>query len=1392
MHIVLVETTSVRGFDMVAEMADAGVEVSFVTGNLDAYRRNPGFELASRAARLVEVANPAAGRLAERLRGRLGPTRPDGVICRDEVHPFAVAELARDLGLPHESVAAARILADKSAVRARLTEHGVGSLRWRVAATRAEGLAAVDEIGLPVVVKPTAGGWSVGVTVAWSREDAARALAELLRVPAGRDGAPPRALVEEYAVGRHVSAELLVADGRTVLLGFAERLPAPTGQTAELGGHFPARLDQDAAARAFVLDAVRALGLRRSAVHAELLLTPTGPELIEFNGRIAGHVVTRQMSYALGRSLTRDLMALATGEPVEEAGPPESVVALHQLYSPVAAVVRGGKPADVLGPDVIETHLAVAPGDRVRALRTNHDRIGYVLARGATAQDAARTAAEAAGRLLASLELAPEAGAEAPGAAGDAGVAEGVRGAAGPAADPVTAAAPAVSPAVSEGSPSAGFTGGEHLLVLLGADDPVEATLTAVGAVTSRVSVVWTSGPEGEAEARALWARHCEGQWHTADTGPGIRAAARAVHAAEPVRGVLTLSATPYARQLRDGAPGPGARPGAPPVPGHTVVVTTHRDEVRALTVIDEEPGVRLCPTALDAGTRATLTERAVRAVREAGLDGVVRCFFPAGEAPDAGSGDAAGEDAPDEAAAAEVALDEDAPVEAAAAEDAAVQVAPVEAAAAEDAAVQVAPDEAAAAEDAAVQVAPDEDAAAEVAPDEDAAGGTKTRRTGAGGGEDCVTGTGATTDDGTAKGGAQAGATADDGTADTETATSPTANHGTADGDTGTGATADRGTGGRAVADRGVADRGTGARAVADRGVADRGTGARAVADRGVADRGAGRGAKAGGVAGGGPEGGRVGHGSAGPLLLPGLDEAVIDLHDAVHTRGLVAAVAEAALGRVPRGRVRDRVAAQHALALPAGPLRVVEASTAAELGARPDVFRARVLTRAGHVTGAGGPGTWLRHTVVADGHDAARAAADRLADSVVLRTAPHDRTHVLLLDRLGADAWTGADGSSPVLPADRFRLSVLTSAQDASGPADLVVRTDLYDDFALGHLARAVRAAHPVHRVAALSERLLEPAARLRRLLGVPGEGPEAVSRFIDKAVMKRLARRHGIRHADGLLAHTAEDVTTLFGRHGRIVVKPRAASGSQGVAVLSTRAELERWLGAHFVPGAFLCEEFVDAPMCHIDAVVHDGEPVWNVSAYVRDTMALRRGRPLSSATVADPAVRAAAGRLLAQVVDAWRVRSGVLHLEAFLTVGGLTFCEVAARPGGGGVVEAFLATDGVDLRHAKILADAGENPLAGRREPVAPYAGWTVHYCGGGRLLEYDDSAVAGDAHARTVRARVGDAVPASTFSGTGISTHVFVHDTPEGLAALVDRAEREVRIVTGPAAGEAGS
>ncbi|MHB9864570.1 hypothetical protein [Streptomyces sp. YIM S03343] len=1162
-HIVLVGTASARGFDMVAEMAGAGIEVTFVTADLDARREDPGFGLCAQTARLVEVSltpdgTPGSTRdspLVDRLHGRLGPVPPDGVICLDDGHREAAAGLARDLGLPHESLETARLLGDKAAVRARLAEHDIGSLRWGVAAGEAEGLAAVDEIGLPVVVRPATVGRSAGAGVVWSREDAARALAEVLGAPTGDGGRPPRALIEEYAVGRHVDAELLVQGDRTVLLGFAERSAAPPGLGAELGSLFPARVEQEEAVRALVLDAVRALGIRCSAVHAELLLTPTGPELIGIGRRLAGQVAARQMSLGLGRSLTRDLVALAVGERVREAEPAESVVAVHRLFSAVDAVVRGTRPVDGLTPEVIETHVAVGLGDRVRALRTDDDRFGHVIACGRDGEEAAHTAAQAARHALHSLRLQPVGAGRAVGAGEPAGDRLPVRG---------------------DGT---AVPCGEHLLLLLGDEEPAGRILTAVGAVTTRVSVVWTGSPGGEEAARALWRRHCQGLWLGAATAREVRAAARRIHAGRRVRAALSFSAMPVARQLRedrDVTAVPSAIDDLPP--GHTVLVLAHRDEVRALTVIDEEPDARLCPSGLAADRRAGLAERAVRAVRSAGLSGVVRCFFPAGQAGQAG----------------------------------------------------------------------------------------------------------------------QIGQT------------------------------------GRAA--------------------------------------------------------------TAPPLLRPGLDDATLDLYDAVHTRGLVAEAAGATLGRRPRGRQRSAVAVQRVVRTPAGPLRVVEATTADQLHTWPGLFRAEVRLRAGHVQQAAEPAVWLRHTVVADGREQARQAAARLERSLVLRTTPLRRTHVLLLDHLGQAAWTRPDGS-PLLPADGFRLSVLSAAEELPGPAALTVSTDLTDDLALRELAKAVHTAHPVHRVAALSEHLQEPAARLRALLGTAGEGPEQIRRFVDRAAMRRIARRYGIRCADGLLAHSPEDVTALFDRHGKIVVKPRAGSGpgsgsggtgSRGAVVLSGWYGVQAWLREEFVPGAYLCEEFVDAPMCHIDAVVHRDETVWNVSLYERDTMAPRRGQPLSSATVADPALRTFAGQLLEQVVEAWQVGSGVLHLEAFLTREHMTFCEVAARPGGAGAGEAFRATTGIDLGHAKILADAGVDPRSDRRDPVAAHAGWTVHHSTGGRLLEFDDSAVAPLAWFRSVPARVGDVLPVSRFSGSGVSTHVFAHDSHAELVRLLARTEHEVRIVTGPA------
>ncbi len=1142
----MVETNRPRGFDYLEELVAAGVEVSFLTESLDDYADIQGFERHKLAARVIEVRELRSREdISPLLRGRLGPRPLDGVLCFRDEFLVAAACLARDLGLPHEPVSTVRMLRDKAAVRERLTAAGVGTLRWRCAATPEGALAAAAEIGYPVVVKPVAGHGSIGVSVLWTERQAETVLAGF-GARAGAYGTGPL-LVEEYRAGLDVAAELLVQNGRPILYGFGERLPAGPNNTVELGGHFPARFEQRGAARRFVTDVVRALGIRNSALHIELLITPTGPELVEVNGRMAGYVIPRQIGVALRRSIPLDLLALCTSTPVEPVAEPVSYVALRNLCSEAAGEVRAVDGPSGLPAEVIDHWITVRPGDRVVPTTRNAERFGYVLAAGFSAEAANRAAEDAFHRIRAGLRVAGEQDAAAPGAGEE----------------------PECGP---------------HVVLLLDAKEGgarPERVLDALGAVTGRVTVFWC-GPDAPAPAlRERWSARFVGAWY--DT-PGARAADVAladVHARHPVAAVVTFEAD--LRSWRDrlagavrGDAGASAEP-APreevtplPVGGHTVLSVVHDGAVRHLDVVEDlgtgPDGHRTLssPPALPEGALDALRRAADRAVTGSGISsGVVRTHFPAGAA----------------------------------------------------------------------------DGPAPPVPD----------------------------------------------------------------------------------------------------------------------------------------------------AVVPGLDEATHAVHDAGHARDVVTTAVSAALGRRTGPAARVGAAVFRSLAAPAGALRVVAATPAADLFDHPEVRHVRAELTEGQVRTEPGPGGRLHYAVAGATLAECRAVVARVESGLVFRHAPLDRTHVVVIDRVGAATWTRDDGT-PLLPPARFRVSVLSgspSVKERGAALDVALHTDVFDHAATAETVAALHRVHPVQRIAAASERLLAPAAALRERLGLPGDTPEAVRGLIDKAEMKRLAARGGIAHAEGHVLYEPGDAHELIDRYGAVVVKPRDLSGSQGVAVCDERADLERWLRERFVPGRYLVERKVSGPMGHLDALVHEGIVAWDVSLYRRDTLAYTRGQPLSSRTVDDPALRRRAGGLLERIVDTWGIRSGVLHAEFFVEGDRLVFCEVAGRPGGAGVIPAFRATRGFDLRHAKILLDAGEDPRSLRRDPVAAHAGWVCHYCSGGVLAVYDDSTVAPHAYAHVLRGAVGAAVAADSFSGTSLSTHVFANDSSAEIDRLVTAAERDVRIVTTP-------
>ena len=189
--------------------------------------------------------------------------------------------------------------------------------------SEADALAVLRRVGRPLVVKADGLAAGKGVTVAETVEEAETAIREAF---AGRFGSAGEQLVlEERLEGPEVSVFALCDGERMVLLPPAQdhkRLKdGDRGpNTGGMGAYAPAPLldaDGIASVRQTVLEptlkALRQRGIDyRGVIYAGLMLTPTGPQVIEFNCRF-GDPECQTLMPLLGPELARVLQACAVG-----------------------------------------------------------------------------------------------------------------------------------------------------------------------------------------------------------------------------------------------------------------------------------------------------------------------------------------------------------------------------------------------------------------------------------------------------------------------------------------------------------------------------------------------------------------------------------------------------------------------------------------------------------------------------------------------------------------------------------------------------------------------------------------------------------------------------------------------------------------------------------------------------------------------------------------------------------------------------------------------------------------------------------------------------------------------------------------------------------------------
>ncbi len=231
------------------------------------------------------------------------------------------------------------------------------------------------------------------------------------------------------------------------------------------------------------------------------------------------------------------------------------------------------------------------------------------------------------------------------------------------------------------------------------------------------------------------------------------------------------------------------------------------------------------------------------------------------------------------------------------------------------------------------------------------------------------------------------------------------------------------------------------------------------------------------------------------------------------------------------------------------------------------------------------------------------------------------------------------------------------------------------LWDEDQVIELVRREAGRYQISQVECLWEPGMLLAARLREALGLPGMTVAQTVPFRDKAAMKEVLNRAGIRTPRAYRAASADDCRQAAERVGYpLIVKPIAGAGSADTYRVESPAELEEILRRiRHVPEVSV-EEFIDGQELTFDTICHGGEiGYFNIAWYRPHPLIARTLQWVSPQTITLRDVDAPHLRpgveMGRRVLEALGYENGFTHMEWFLKDDGeAVFGEIGARPPG----------------------------------------------------------------------------------------------------------------------------
>lgn len=329
--------------------------------------------------------------------------QPDGIMTLATDMPMrGVAKTSDGLHLHSINYETAVKATDKYDMIKAFKEYGVPSPWFFVVDTLEEVKAHETDVTFPCIIKPTDNAGSHGVAKVYSFQ-------ELLdnyeyAHSCSRHG---KVIVEEFLDGPEVSVEVMVVKGQVNILQITDKITTEAPHFVEMGHTQPSRLSDEIqdAIRQVATAACLAIGIDKGPAHVEMKVTERGPIMIELGARMGGdNITTHLVPLSTGIDMVGNTIKIALGEDPDITPSLHCGSAIRYFEVPFGTIkaIEGVEEAKSM-PGIKQITFTKEVGEESTPIHCSNDRIGFVIAQGNTAEDAAKKCEKAMKNIIISI-----------------------------------------------------------------------------------------------------------------------------------------------------------------------------------------------------------------------------------------------------------------------------------------------------------------------------------------------------------------------------------------------------------------------------------------------------------------------------------------------------------------------------------------------------------------------------------------------------------------------------------------------------------------------------------------------------------------------------------------------------------------------------------------------------------------------------------------------------------------------------------------------------------------------------------------------------------------------------------------------------------------------------